>query len=129
MTEVVIKRHLCSLAGAFFLTMKQAVISMEIMNTVLSITKKGRFCFAPDDPIYRDHFPGYPVVPGSLIIHAFMSEIGKVTGDATAQSISNFRFKRFLSPGCYAYRIEPKSDGRLACFLYDEDKAVVTGTL
>ena len=109
--------------------MIQAAILVEIMDTVYSTTKKGRFYFDPDDPIYRDHFPGHPVVPGSLIIHAFMSETGRFAKNATAPSMANFRFKRFVSPGSYTYRIEPMSDGRLACFLYDEDKAVVTGTL
>jgi 3-hydroxyacyl-[acyl-carrier-protein] dehydratase len=99
------------------------------MDTVHSTTKKGYFYFDPNDPIYKDHFPGQPVVPGSLIIHAFISEISRYTRGAATQSITNFRFKRFVLPGCYAYRIEPKSAGRLACFLYDEDKAVVTGTL
>jgi 3-hydroxymyristoyl/3-hydroxydecanoyl-(acyl carrier protein) dehydratase len=35
-------------------------------------TWEGNFFFDPDDGIYRTHFPGYPVVPGSLIVHAFL---------------------------------------------------------
>jgi 3-hydroxyacyl-[acyl-carrier-protein] dehydratase len=99
------------------------------MGTVHSIAKKGQFYFDPDDSIYRDHFPGHPVVPGCLIIHAFILVTGRFAKGDRQSSIANFRFKRFLSPGYYAYRIEPKPDGCLACYLYDEDKAVVTGTL
>lgn len=90
---------------------------------------KGYFYFDPDDPIYRDHFPGNPVVPGSLIIHAFMEALSKLNRCEESRSITNFRFKQFLPPGRYAFRIEPKSDGGMACFLYDNGKAVVTGVL
>ena len=43
--------------------------------------KEGIFHFDPDDPIYRDHFPGYPVVPGSLVVQAFLDLAGDVRGD------------------------------------------------
>lgn len=91
--------------------------------------RKGHFNFDPHDPIYRDHFPGRPVVPGSLIIHAFVQALGGGGAKSPWAKVANFRFKQFISPGRYAYRIEPKSDGRLACTLFDNDKAVVTGTL
>lgn len=90
---------------------------------------EGQFFFDPADPIFQDHFPGNPVVPGSLIVHAFIAALGKYGGDAAFRPVTNFRFKRFVPPGCYAYRMETTSDGRTACFLYDEDKVVVTGTL
>jgi 3-hydroxyacyl-[acyl-carrier-protein] dehydratase len=100
-----------------------------MMDIGYTTAKKGHFYFDPDDPIYREHFPGHPVVPGSLIVHAFVMAIGRSYGEETSHPVTNFRFKRFVSPGCYAYRIEPKSNGRMACFLYDEEKTVVTGTL
>lgn len=90
---------------------------------------RGHFYFDPDDPIYCEHFPGNPVVPGSLIIHAFM-QAAKNRGPATESwRIKGFRFKRFLAPGRYAYRIQARSDGRMACTLFDNDSAVVTGSL
>ncbi|MBU4420644.1 MAG: hypothetical protein KKH84_06520, partial [Proteobacteria bacterium] len=36
---------------------------------------KGTFYFDPSDRIYAEHFPGNPVVPGSLIIHAFLKAL------------------------------------------------------
>lgn len=99
------------------------------MDTGYSSIKEGHFYFDPDDPIYREHFPGHPIVPGSLIIHAFITAIGECGAETVSERLSNFRFKRFVSPGRYAFRIEPTSDGRMACILYDKEKTVVTGTL
>lgn len=90
---------------------------------------EGQFYFNPEDPVFQDHFPGNPVVPGSLIVHAFIQAYdGSIQGEKW-RSVTNFRFKRFVPPGYYAFRMETTSDGRTACFLYDEDKIVVTGTL
>ncbi len=90
---------------------------------------EGHFLFDPEDPIYADHFPGSPVVPGSLIIEAFLTAARpamEMWGDCF---IENFRFRRFISPGRYAFRLQCKSDGRVQCVLYDDGKSVVTGTL
>lgn len=89
----------------------------------------GYFYFDPHDPIFRDHFPGHPVVPGSLIIHAFTEALAAADQVPETGCISDFRFKRFITPGRYAYRMEPRNDGRMACFLYADGKAVVTGRL
>lgn len=91
--------------------------------------KSGYFHFDSQDPIYRDHFPGHPVVPGSLIIHAFREAIGRFAGGGMPRITTRFRFKRFITPGRYAFRIQPRSDGRMACLLLDKDETVVTGTL
>ena len=88
----------------------------------------GHFFFDPVDPIYRHHFPGQPVVPGSLIVSAFMTAIG----GADAQSkweLRRFRFKRFVSPGRYEYQIESLADGQHRCRLFDGQTVVATGTL
>ena len=89
----------------------------------------GYFNFDPQDPIYLDHFPGMPVVPGSLIIHAFMLALGRPVGGSADQQMTRFRFKRFISPGPYAYRTEPKSNGYTACYLFDGDTTVAEGIL
>lgn len=89
----------------------------------------GYFHFDPDDPIYRDHFPGRPVVPGSLIIHSFIEVVGRFMDGQTPHTATRFRFKRFISPGRYGFRIQRRSDGRMACLLFDNDETVVTGTL
>ncbi len=90
---------------------------------------QGYFHFDPDDPIYGDHFPGRPVVPGSLIVQAFHTAACKAKGAGRGWRLENFRFKQFLAPGTYAYAMKALSAERLRCRLFDQGRAVVTGTL
>jgi 3-hydroxyacyl-[acyl-carrier-protein] dehydratase len=90
---------------------------------------EGHFHFDPEDPIYADHFPGSPVVPGSLIIEAFVTAAGTEIKRQGRCLIENFRFRRFVSPGRYAFRIQSKADGCVQCTLFDNGSTVVTGTL
>ena len=87
----------------------------------------GYFQFDVDDPIYTDHFPGYPVVPGSMIIDAFVTVVESIVKNQRAAGVENFRFKRFISPGCYAYRVIMEAEEKLNCALYHCHHAVVTG--
>lgn len=89
---------------------------------------QGTFFFDPDDRIYAHHFPGHPVVPGSMIVRAFMLAGEKLGLCENLCAIENFRFKRFISPGEYAYNMAIFEDG-LKCTLYDGPSVVVTGTL
>jgi 3-hydroxyacyl-[acyl-carrier-protein] dehydratase len=89
---------------------------------------EGVFYFSPDDSIYRDHFPGYPVVPGSLIVHAFLQAAAKIGITEGYRSLENFRFREFLIPGRYSFRIERQED-RLSCLIYRGPKKLVTGAL
>lgn len=94
----------------------------------MTVTAQGVFYFDPADPIYVDHFPGHPVVPGSLIVWAFTQAMEK-TGHATDRiGIEPFRFKRFISPGSYPYRIEETESG-LKCSLFHNDQTVAQGTI
>jgi len=85
-------------------------------------TREGVFHFDPGDGIYRDHFPGHPVVPGSLIIQAFLGVAGSFRG------IEEFRFRSFVSPGLYPYRMTHRGD-RWECLLFREDHILVRGKL
>ncbi len=91
---------------------------MELLETV----REGIFRFDPRDGIYRDHFPGYPVVPGSLIMQAFLGVAG------SAREIEEFRFRSFVSPGIYHYRMTFRGD-RWDCLLLREDRILVRGKL
>ena len=89
---------------------------------------KGTFYFDPKDRIYEDHFPGRAVVPGSLIVQAFL-EAGKAIGFSSAGGgVENFRFKEFVAPGTYAFSIEDMEKG-WQCRLYHEGITVVSGLL
>jgi 3-hydroxyacyl-[acyl-carrier-protein] dehydratase len=100
-------------------------------TTIREIAKdtwEGTFHFDPDDGIYRDHFPGYPVVPGSLIVHAFLKALEEAGIPGDAVTIENFKFREFLRPGHHSFRIELRED-RLHCFILHGDKKMITGVL
>lgn len=87
----------------------------------------GTFYFDPEDRIYADHFPGRAIVPGSLIVHAFLEEAGKGEEFNSSHCLAeNFTFREFITPGTYSFSIETRAD-RLRCRLYHKGKIVVTG--
>jgi len=92
----------------------------------------GVFYFDPADPIYADHFPGCPVVPGSLIISAFLKAGQAAVPGIRPGRIQDFKFRTFLPPGEYEYRLENRGD-RLQCRLFqsgtDGRHPLVTGTI
>ncbi len=90
---------------------------------------EGHFFFDPLDPIYAKHFPGQPVVPGSLIVHAFLTAAANLSNETTLRTIRNFRFKRFIGPGRYAYRMQSNAEGALVCKLLDNRNVMVTGII
>lgn len=103
----------------------------------MQMEKTGKFYFDPQDAIYKDHFPGSPVVPGSLIIDAFCQAIEREDLDQIKNGsfqIENFRFKNFVTPGEYRYTLFFKEDpvfkaNKVKCSLYDGQTQVATGTL
>jgi 3-hydroxyacyl-[acyl-carrier-protein] dehydratase len=88
----------------------------------------GTFFFDPADRIYRDHFPAHPVVPGTQIVRAFMEAIRRAMPTANRLAIDHFRFRQFVVPGEYAYRIQSGEKG-LACEMFDQDRIVATGRM
>ena len=96
-------------------------------------TYEGVFDFDPGDPIYKDHFPGHPVVPGSLIIQAFVTAAQSFPVPFKAVAVENFRFRRFVAPGKYPYRLEQHGEGEKGqswrCSLLDGDQVVASGVL
>ncbi len=89
---------------------------------------EGTFYFDPEDRIYEVHFPSNPVVPGSVIVHAFMEAAGKAGFSDGFSKLKNFGFKGFVAPGEYGFLIKEAGDG-LHCELYHGKKTVVTGKL
>jgi 3-hydroxyacyl-[acyl-carrier-protein] dehydratase len=89
---------------------------------------EGFFLFDPEDPVYAEHFPGKPVVPGSMIIRAFLLAAEADGRFEAARRIRDFRFKKFVPPGRYRYRMEPCAAG-LQCFLFDGETVAATGTI
>jgi 3-hydroxyacyl-[acyl-carrier-protein] dehydratase len=93
---------------------------------------KGTFDFDPADRIYDQHFPGKPVVPGSVIVQAFVTA-GKTHGIIMDPIlVNNFRFKEFVIPGEHAYTLEVEQD-QIKCRLFEDhthvSNVVVTGAI
>jgi 3-hydroxyacyl-[acyl-carrier-protein] dehydratase len=92
-------------------------------------TIDGVFFFDPEDRIYRDHFPGNPVVPGSVITGSFIQAAGEHTGKSALPVVQNFRFRRFVAPGKYEFCIDT-STRTFKCRLFGGEKEIlVTGEL
>jgi 3-hydroxyacyl-[acyl-carrier-protein] dehydratase len=87
-------------------------------------TFSGAFFFDGDDPLYEGHFPGNPVVPGSLVVEAFVMMLQEK--GFTPSEAKNFRFRTFIAPGTYAWAVTLEK-GRASCTLFHRDKPAVTG--
>lgn len=61
--------------------------------------------FSADDACFRGHFPGNPVVPGSLVMALCLERIGTCTSKGLC--VRHFSFIRFAPPGAYTLNITP----------------------
>ena len=70
----------------------------------------GRTRWSPDLEIFEDHFPGWPVVPGVLLLEAMAQLSGKAIGYTVRlergdwpfpilSMMRNVKFRRFVRPG------------------------------
>lgn len=89
-------------------------------------TTHGTFYFDPEDPIYAEHFPGKPVVPGSLIIWAFSQALERKGYKLKTINLDQFRFRRFIGPGSYPFSLVPLDSG-IKCILHNNHKTVAEG--
>lgn len=63
----------------------------------------------PDEDVFRDHFPGFPVVPGVLLIEMMAQTAGKCLdaenpdrGKAMLVQVRKASFRRWVRPGIRA---------------------------
>lgn len=88
---------------------------------------KGEVFFDPKNPVYNYHFPGDPVVPGSFIIEELKNAV--IDHNVNLKQpieLKNFKFRKFLRPGSYNYKIEV-SKGVAACTLSGDGIVYCTG--
>lgn len=99
------------------------------MNQAAKRRYSGTFDFDPRDPVFAEHFPGNPVVPGSLIVQAFLEAVRGFAIKGEYRRVERFRFKRFIRPGQYVFLLEQIDDDCLKCTLMEGRATVATGRL
>lgn len=72
---------------------------------VPGVSARGMKCVTVNEPYFQGHFPGYPVMPGVLVLEALVQlstllaiESGQPVPD-TIRTIDSARFKRQVIPG------------------------------
>lgn len=90
---------------------------------------EGSIYFDKNDPLFREHFPGNPIVPGSVVIR----ELLKTAEDLGLNfqrpvTIKQFKFRNFLKPGKYKYILEQTTKG-IKCSLLSDAGICVTGRI
>ncbi|MFW6415686.1 MAG: hypothetical protein ACOCZ2_05140 [Thermodesulfobacteriota bacterium] len=98
------------------------------MKEMPADTLYGKFFFHPADPVYEQHFPGSPVVPGSLIIKAFLRAMSELGYDCAEVVLQGFRFKKFVKPGSYDYQLQLSED-KVYCSLKSNNLEYVSGVI
>ncbi len=84
--------------------------------------------FAPEDACFNGHFPGNPVVPGSLIAGLSLQAVREHLGRTGPLRIRRFSFSRFACPGAYILDIE-EQDGACLCTLRSADTLFAQGRI
>lgn len=79
---------------------------MDLILVATGLTRRVyTCCFAPEDACFQGHFPGQPVVPGSLIMALSLEAIHKDFAQDKSLTIKRFSFRSFATPGCYELHI------------------------
>lgn len=88
---------------------------------------KGVMSFDPNNKIFKEHFPGNPIIPGSLIINEFYNAaVSNNLNVNYPMEIMGFKFKKFLKPGNYQYILEKKTKG-IWCTLFNKSTVCTSG--
>ena len=81
----------------------------RIDEMVVGESAVGHTCFPADTPFFADHFPGFPVVPGVIILEALAQLSGKLIGYSVRlergdwpfpilSMANHVKFRRFVRP-------------------------------
>jgi len=61
---------------------------------------RGELYIAADHPAYAGHFPGFPLLPGALLLDEALREIARARGiDLTEWRVASAKFLRIVRPG------------------------------
>ncbi len=94
-----------------------------------AMQKSGVLHFDPGLPLFREHFPGAPRVPGSLIIAALAEEAGLLFPHLLPVRAGRFRFRLFLTPGDWPFSMEYDETGSRVLCRVGSDRIMADGVL
>jgi 3-hydroxymyristoyl/3-hydroxydecanoyl-(acyl carrier protein) dehydratase len=83
-----------------------------------------RLTFAADDPCCREHFPGLPILPGSLAAAALL-HVAECMDPGTSWTIQRLRCLRFAPPGVYEILVRRTAHGLSATMMPEGSSHVV----
>ena len=70
---------------------------------------RGTWRFSGEHPLFDEHFPGAPRVPGTLVIEAMRAGAEALFPGWRVLGVKRFRFRHFIEPGAYDYAFTPQS--------------------
>ncbi len=87
--------------------------------------------FAADHPTAPGHFPGYPIIPGAVLLDELV-QIIPATADHRAAAIRTAKFFRPVHPGqsvTVSWHVLADGALRFECHITDEDTLVASGVI
>ncbi len=91
---------------------------------------RGIWRFSGEHPLFDEHFPGAPRVPGTLVIEAMRAGAEALFPGWRILGVKRFRFRHFVEPGeyGYAFSLQPEA-AAIRCVLSSGDRRMAEGTL
>lgn len=91
---------------------------------------RGTWRFSGEHPLFDEHFPGAPRVPGTLVIEAMRAGAEALFPGWRVLGVKRFRFRHFIEPGAYDYAFTPQLDAAaIRCVLLSGERRMAEGTL
>ena len=91
---------------------------------------RGTWRFSGEHPLFDEHFPGAPRVPGTLVIEAMRAGAEALFPGWRVLGVKRFRFRHFIEPGAYDYAFPPQPDAAaIRCVLLSGERRMAEGTL
>ena len=91
---------------------------------------RGTWLFSGEHPLFDEHFPGAPRVPGTLVNEAMRAGAEALFPGWRVLGVKRFRFRHFIEPGEYDYAFTPQPDAAaIRCVLLSGERRMAEGTL